>query len=168
MWKLDHKESWAPKNWSFQIVVLEKTLESSLDFKEIKSVHFSQSVVSDSFQPCGLQHARPPCPSPTPGVHSSSCPLSWWCHPAISSSVVPFSSCFQFFPAPESFSNELALCIKWPKYWSFSISTSDEYSGLISFRIDRFDLIAVQGTLKSLRQHHTLKASILRNWWERW
>ena len=67
------------------------------------SVQFSRSVVSDSLRPHELQHARPPCPSPTPGVHSNSCPSSWWCHPAISSSVVPFSSCPQSLPASESF-----------------------------------------------------------------
>ena len=66
------------------------------------SVQFSRSVVSESLQPHGLQHARPPCPSPTPGVHPNSCPLSWWCHPAISSSVFPFS-CLQSFPASGSF-----------------------------------------------------------------
>ena len=67
------------------------------------SVQFSRSVVSDSWQPHGLQHARPPCPSPTPRVYSNSCPLSWWCHPAISSSIIPFSSCPQSLPASESF-----------------------------------------------------------------
>ena len=101
------------------------------------SVQFSHSVVSDSFQPHGLQHARPPCPSP------SSCPLSSWCHPTISSSVVPFSSCAQFFPGSffRVFSNESALCIRWPKYWSYSfnISPSNEYPRLISFRMDWLD-----------------------------
>ena len=67
------------------------------------SVQFSCSVVSDSLQSLGLQHTRPPCPSPTPRVYSNTCPLSQWCHPAISSSVVPFSSCLQSFPASESF-----------------------------------------------------------------
>ena len=67
------------------------------------SVQFSHSVMSDSLRPHGLQHARPPCPSPTPGVYSHSCPLSRWCHPTISSSVVPFSSCLQFFPASRYF-----------------------------------------------------------------
>ena len=67
------------------------------------SVQFSRSVVSNSLQPHESQHARPPCPSPTPGVFPSSCPSSWWCHPAISSSVVPFSSCPQSLPASESF-----------------------------------------------------------------
>ena len=71
--------------------------------RAFSSVQFSHSVVSDSLQPHGLQHARPPCPSPTPGVYSNSCPLSWWCHPTISSSVVPFSSCLQFFPGSRSF-----------------------------------------------------------------
>ena len=69
----------------------------------ISSIPFSRSVVSDSLWPHESQHARPPCPSPTPGVCSNSCPLSWWCPPTISSSVIPFSSCFQSFPAPGSF-----------------------------------------------------------------
>jgi len=69
----------------------------------ISSVQFSRSVMSDSLQPHELQHTRPPCPSPTPRVYPNSCPLSWWCHPTISSSVVPFSSCPQSFPASESF-----------------------------------------------------------------
>ena len=67
------------------------------------SVQFSRTVVSDSLRPHGLQHARPPCPSPTPRVYSNACPLSQWCHPAISSSVIPFSSCLQSFPASGSF-----------------------------------------------------------------
>ena len=70
---------------------------------QFSSVQFSHSVVSDSLWPHGLQHTRPPCQSPSPGVHSNSCPLSWWCHPTISSSVIPFSSCLQSFPAPGSF-----------------------------------------------------------------
>ena len=96
------------------------------------TVQFSCSVLSASLWPQGLQHARPPCPSPTPRVYSNSCPLSQWCHPTISSSVVPFSSCLQSFPA-WVFDSESALCIWWPKYWSFSfsISPSREYSGLI-------------------------------------
>ena len=72
-------------------------------FTTRSSVQFSRSVISDSLRPYGLQHARPPCPSPTPGVYSESCPLSRWCHPTISSSVVPFSSCPQSFPASGSF-----------------------------------------------------------------
>ena len=124
------------------------------------SVQFSRSVMSNSLWPHELQHARPPCPSPTPGVHSNSRPLSQWCHPAISSSVSPFS-CSQSFRV---FSNESALRMRWPKYWSFSfnISPSNEHPGLISFRMDWLDLLAVQGTLKSLLQHHSWKASIPR------
>ena len=97
--------------------------------------------------PHGLQHSRLPCPSPSCRTCSNSCPLSRWCHPTISSSVVHFSSCLQSFPALGS-SNELVLCIRWPKYWSFSfsISPSNEFSGLISFRMDWLDPLAVQGT----------------------
>ena len=100
--------------------------------------------MSYSLWPHGLQHARHPCPSVCPGTCANSCPLSQWCHPTISSSVVLFSSCLQSFPASGSFPNESALHIRRPKYWSFSISPSSEYSGLISFRIDWFDLLAVQ------------------------
>ena len=105
----------------------------------------------------GLQHARPPCPSPTPRVYPNSCPLSRWCHPAISSSVVPFSPCPQISPSIRVFSNESTLHMRWPTYWSFSfsISPSIEHPGLISFRMDWLDLFAVQGALKSLLQHHT-------------
>ena len=126
----------------------------------------SCSVVSDSLRPHGLQHIRPPYPTPTLGACSNSCPLSWWWHPTISSSVVPFSSFLpSIFPSIRVFSNESILSIRWTKYWSFSfsISPSNEYSGLISFRIDWLDLLAVQGTLKSLLQHHSSKASILRH-----
>ena len=127
------------------------------------SVQFSHSVVSDSLQPYGLQHTRPHCPPPAPGVYSNSCPLSQWCHPNISSSCRPLFLP-SIFPSIRIFSNESALRIRWPKYWSFSfsISPSNEHSGLISFRIDWFDLLAVQGTLKSLLQHHSSKASILQ------
>ena len=125
------------------------------------SVQFSHSVVSDSLQPRESQHARPPCPSPTPGVHPNSCASSWWCHPVISSSVVPFSSCPQ--SSIRVFSNESTLRMRWAKYWSFSlsISPSNEHPGPISFRMDWLDLLAVQGTHKSLLQHHSSKASIL-------
>ena len=120
--------------------------------------------MSDSLQPHELQHARPPCPSPTPRVYLNSCPLNWWCHPTISSSVVPFSSCPQSFPASGSFQmSQFFIHIRWPKYWSFSfnISHSNEHPGLISFGMDWLELLAVQGTLKSLLQHHSSKASIL-------
>ena len=166
---------------------------------------FSCSVMSDSLRLHESQHARPPCPSPTPGVHLNPCPLSRWCDPTISSSVVPFSSCPQtvaqscptlcdpvtaasqvslsitnswcllklmsieavvpsnhhilchpllllpsVFPNIRIFSNESVLHIRQPNYLSFSISPSNEYSGLISFRIDKIDILTVQGTLKSL------------------
>ena len=118
---------------------------------------------SDNLRPHGLQYTRPPCPSPTPGVYSNLCPLSRWCHPTSSSSLVPFSSCLQSFASIRVFPNESVLHIRWPKYWSFSfsISPSNEYSGLIFFRMDWLDLLTVQGTLKSLLQHHSSKASVL-------
>ena len=127
------------------------------------SVQFSRSVVSDSLWPHESQHARPPCLSPTPGVHSDSRPSSQWCHPASSSSFVPFSSCPQALPASESFPMS-QLCMRWPKYWSFSVSIipSKEIPVLISFRMDWLDLFAVQGTFKSLFQHHSSNASILQ------
>ena len=106
----------------------------------------------------GLQHARLPCPSPTPAAYSNSCPSRQWCHPTIlSSCLLPLSP--SIFSSIQVFSNESALRIKWPKYWSFrfSISPSNEYSGLTSFRIDWLDLFTVQGTLKALLQHHSLK-----------
>ena len=115
------------------------------------------SAVSDSLWLHGLQHPKLPCSSPSPRVCSNSCPLSQWCHPTILSSLLLPS----IFPSIRVFSNELALCIRWPKYWSFS--PFNEYSELISFRIDWFDILAVQGTLKSLLQHHSSKASILQH-----
>ena len=144
-------------------LLLKKKKNWLIKYKLFSSVQFSRSVVSDSLRPHESQHARPPCPSPTPGVHSNSCPWSWWCYPIISSSVTPFSSCPQFLPA-SVFSNESTLPIRWPKYWSFSfsISPSNENPGLISFRMDWLDLLAAQGTLKSLLQHHSSKASILQ------
>ena len=128
----------------------------------ISSAQSSHSIVSDSLRSYETQHTSPSCPSPTPGVHSNSCPSSRWCHPAISSSVIPFSSCPQSLPASGSFPVS-QLCMRWPKYWSFSfsISPSSEHPGLI-FRMDWLDLLAVQGTLKSLPQHHSSKASILQ------
>ena len=101
----------------------------------LSSVQFSCSVVSDSLWPHGLQHSRPPCPLPTPRVYSNSCPLSQWCHPTISSSVVPLLLPLSIFPSIRVFSNESVLHISWPKYWSFSfsISPSNEYSGLMDW-----------------------------------
>ena len=107
----------------------------------ITSLQFSHSVVSNSLRPHGLQHARPPCPSPTFRIDSNSCPLSQCCHPTISSSVVSFSPHLQSFPGSGSFLS--VPCIRWPTYWSFSfnISPSNEHSGLISFRMDWLDLL---------------------------
>ena len=103
--------------------------------------------------------ARPPCPSPTSRVYPNSCPLSWWCHQIPCRPLLLLPS---IFPSIRVFSNESALYIRWPKYWSFSfnISPSNEHPGPISFRMDWLDLLAVQGTLKSLLQHHSSKASI--------
>ena len=123
------------------------------------------SVVSDILRSHGVKHTRLPCPSPIPRACSNSCPSHHWCHPTISSSVIPFSSRLHSFPASGSFpASESALCIRWPKYWSFSFSISPfiEYSGLISFRIYWFDLLAVQGTLKSLlQQFNSINSSAL-------
>ena len=117
--------------------------------------------MSDSLQPHGLQHTRPPCPPPTPGVYPNSCPLSQWCH-LIISFCRPLLLLPSIFPSIRVFSSESALHIRWPKCWNFSISPSSEYSGVISFRTDWFDLLAVQATLKSLLQDHCSKASILQ------
>ena len=119
--------------------------------------------MSNSLRPHGLQHARLSCPSPTPGAYSNLCPLSQWCHPTISILNCLLLFLPSIFPRIMVSSNELVLRIRWPKYWSFSFSirTSNEYSGLISFRMDWLDLHAVQETLKSLPQYHNSKASIL-------
>ena len=118
--------------------------------------------MSNSLRAHGLQHARPPCLSPTPGVHSltsieSVMPSSHLilCRPLL---FLP-----SIYPSIRVFSNKSVLHIRWPKYWSFSfkISPSNEHPGLISFRMDWLDLLAVQGTLKSLLQHHSSKASII-------
>ena len=127
------------------------------------SVQFSRSVVSNSLRPHESQHTRPPCPSPTPGVHSRVASIE---------SVMPSSHLIlsrpllllpPIPPSIQVFSNESTVRMRWPKYWSFSfsISPSKEHPGLISFRMDWLDLLAVQGTLKSLLQHHSSKASIL-------
>ena len=109
-------------------------------------------------------HARPPCPTPTPRACSNSCPLTQWCHPTISSFIVPFSSCPQSFPASGSFQMTQLFASSGQSIGSFSfnIRPSNEHPGLISFRMDWMDLLAVQGTLKSLLQHHSSKAAILQ------
>ena len=129
------------------------------------SVQFSRPVVSDSLQPQELQHTRPPYLSPTPVAYPNSCPLSWWCHPTISSSVILFSSCLQSFPTlgPFQMSQLFASGGQNIGVSASTSSPSNEHPGLISFRMDWFDLLAVQGTLKSLLQHHSSKASIFRH-----
>ena len=123
---------------------------------------FSHQIISDFLWPHGLQHARLPCPSLSPGVGSimsvESVMPSNHLIPCCSFLLLP-----SIFPSIRVFSNELTLPIRWPKYWSFSfsISPSNEYSGLISFKIDWYDLLAVQETLKSLLQHHRSRASVL-------
>ena len=118
----------------------------------------------NSLQPHELQHTRLPCPSLSLGVCSNSCPMS---PVMLSNHLILYHLLLllhSIFPSIRVFSSESALCIRWPEFWSFSfsISPSNEYSGLISFRIDWFVLLAAQGTLKSLFQHHSSKASILR------
>ena len=156
-------------SWQFKLLLSKGQLSIimasylHLSFSNSKnSVQFSHSVVFDSLQPHGLQHARPPSPSPTfsllklmsimlvmPSTHLSLC--------------FPLLLLPSIFPSIRVFTNESALCIRWPKYWSFSfnISPSNEHPGLISFRMDWLDLLAVQGTLSNLLQHHSSKASIV-------
>ena len=119
--------------------------------------------MSDSLRPHALQHTRLSCLSPSPGVFSNSCPLSQWC---LSNHLIlchPLLLLPSIFPSIRVSSNELPVHIRWPNYWNFifSIRPSNEYSRLISFRIDWFNLLAVQETLKSLLRHHSSKASIL-------
>ena len=121
--------------------------------------------MSDSLWPHESQHARPPCPSPTPGVYSNSCPSSWWCHPAISSSVIPFSSCPQSLPASGSF--PMSQLFTWGGQ---SIGVSASASVLSKNTqdwspLERTGWISLQskGLFKSLLQHHSSKASILRH-----
>ena len=115
-----------------------------------RDLQFSCSVVSNSLRPHGQQHTRPSCPLPTLEAYSDSCPLSRWCHPTISSSVVPFFSCLQSLPVSESIPiGQLFTWGGWNWSFSFSIISSKEIPGLIYFRMDWLDLLAVQGTLKS-------------------
>ena len=128
------------KSWSLlkQFSTLRILAYMSIIKISLSSVQFSCSVVSDSLRPHELQHARPPCLSSTPWVHPNSYPTSQWCPAAISSSIVPFSSCPQSLKESESFPMSPTLRMRWLKYWSFSfsISPSNEHPGLISFRMD--------------------------------
>ena len=151
-----------PKIWSINVVnarLWGKGTWSSVQFSWVQSLSRIWLLATP-----WTAARRHPCPSPTPGVHPNPWPSSWWCHPTISSSVVPFSSCPQSFSASGSFPMS-TYHIRWPKYWSFSfsISPTNEDLGLISFRMDWLDLLAVQGTLKSLLPHHSSKASILQH-----
>ena len=131
---------------------------------EKPSVQFSLIAQSClTLRPRGRHYSRLPCPSPIPGTCSNSCPSGRWCHPTISSSVIPFSSGLHSSPASGSFpmSQFFASGGQSIGVFSFCISSSNEHSGLIPFRIDWFDLLAVQGTFKSLLQDHSSKASIL-------
>ena len=124
---------------------------------------FNHSVMSDSSWPHGLQHTRCLCPVPTPGVYSNSCPLSRWCHPTISSSVIPFSSCLQSFSASGPFQMSQLFTLGGQSIGvsasiSFFPMNTQDWSPL---RMEWLDLLAVQGTLKNLLQHHSSKASIL-------
>ena len=129
--------------------------------RRFSSAQFSRSVVSDSLKPHESQHSRPPCPSPSLGVHSNSCPSSRWCHLPNSSSVIPFCSCPQFLPASESF--PMSQLFTWAGQ-STGVTTLASFlpkTPKTDLLLDWLDLLAVQGTLKSLLQHHSPKASIL-------
>ena len=133
-----------------------KLCASNLTFHQVQ---FSRSVMSDCLRSHGLQHARLPCPSSTPGVYSNSCPLSRWCHPTISSFVVPFSSRLQSFPASGCFPMSQFFASGGQSIGVSASASVNEYSRPTSFRMDWLDLLPVQETLKSLLQHHSSKAS---------
>ena len=145
-------------------VVLLKGLRLRLFLTKFSSVQFSRSVMSNSLRPREPLHARPPCPSPAPRVHPNPCPLSRWCHPTISSSAVPFSSCLQSFPASGSFQMSQLFTS------GGQSAGASAPASVLSMNIqDWFPLgwpcwISLQskGTLKSLLQHHSSKVSILR------
>ena len=136
-----------------EVLPLHNYLSLSLQFSSVQSL-----IRVWLLQPHELQHARPPCLSPTPRVYSNSCPLSCWCHPAISSSVVTFSSCPQALPASGYF--PMSQLFQWGGHFSFTIRPPSDHPGLISFRMDWLELLVVPGTLKSLLQHHSSEASI--------
>ena len=156
-------EDWEDMKIKLEIFCLEmKTVSFFPLWRARHEWLFSCSVMSNSLRPHGLEYTRLPIPSPSPGACSNSCPSSLWCHPTILSSVVPFSSCLQSFSCIRVFSSESALCIRWPKYWSFSIGPSRAYSELTSLGLIALISLQSKGTLKSLLQHHSSKASILQ------
>ena len=129
---------------------------------KINVISSVQYLSCDSLRPHGLQHIRLPCPSPTPSFLK---PSNQWWNQTISPSAIPFFSCLQSClqrPSIGAFSFESVLHIRRPKYWNFSFSPSNEYLGLVSFRIDWLELLAVQGTIKRLLQHHNSKVSIIQ------
>ena len=143
------------------------TMGGRFILRVLGSVQFSHSVVSNYLRPHGLQQTRLPCPSPTPWACSDSCPSSWWCYLTISSSFCPLLLLPSICPSIRVFSKELALHIRWLNYWnfSFSISPSNEYSGLISFRMDWFDLLSVQGLSRvfsntTVQKHQFFRAQL--------
>ena len=163
-----------PSGWmyySFWSLIIEfvrvkmvETLNFTLYSSSLFFVQFGCLVMSNSLGPHGRQPSRLSCPSPTPVAYSNSCPSSWWCHPTISSSVIPFSSCLQSFPALGSF--PMSQFFAWGGE-SIGVSASKSVLPMNTqdwspFRMNWLDLLAVQGTLKSLLQHHSSKASILQ------
>ena len=155
LWNNRFRNLWSRFYW-------DHFLEASHWLKTASCCWVAESCLT--VQPHGLKHAGRPCPSLFPGVCTNSCPLSWWCHPTISSSVVPLSSCLQSFPAsgPFQMSQFFTSGGQSVGSFSFNISPSNEYSGLISFRMHWLDLVEVQWTLKSLLQHYSSKTSVLR------
>ena len=144
MWELNYTEGWALKNWCFWTVVLEKTLESPCYCKDIQFSSIQLLSCVRLFATPGLQHARLPYRSPIPGASLNSCPSSRWCHPTISSSVVPFFSCPQSFPASGSFPMSQLFASGGQ---SIAVLASASVLRLISFRMDWLDPLAVQETL---------------------
>ena len=153
--------------WTFvcKLHIGQRLYLEPINSSQSSTVQFSSVAQScPTLQPHEPQHVRPPCPSATLRVNPNPCPSSWWCHPTNLIFCHLLLLLPSIFPSIRVFSNESALLIRRPKYWSFSfnISPSNEHPGLISFRMDCLDLLAVQGTLKSLLQHHSSKASILQ------
>ena len=154
------ESSWA-RDWTWISCIGRQILYHCTTWEALETlVQFSSITRSClTLQPHGVQHTRPPCPSATPVVYSNSCPLNWWCHPTISSSVVPFCSCLHSFPASESFQMSQFFSSGGQSF-SFNISPFSEYSGLILFRMDWLDLLAVQGTLLNNYQLMIAKCSL--------
>ena len=159
-WSLGHLEKNLSVNNNFTVII---KITISICSYLIRKIQFSRSVMSNSLWPNGLQHARPPCPSQIPEAYLNSFPVSWWYHQ-------PSHPLWSLFLLPSIilsirvFSNESVLCKTWPKYWCFSVASvfPMNISELISFSMDWLDLLAVQGTLKSLLQHHSSKASVFQ------